>query len=43
MTDEKLLQPESRCEVCTRRNESAISRRAFLRRAALLSAGGIGL
>ena len=39
--DEKLLRPESRCEQCARREESTVSRRAFLRRAALLSAGGV--
>jgi len=41
--DDKLLLPESQCEFCARRDESVLSRRAFLRRAALLSVGGIVL
>ncbi len=40
--DEKALAPESRCELCSQ-TEPTLSRRAFLRRAALLSATGIVL
>src|SRR5215469_8931206 len=41
--DEKLLDPESRWERCVQRGETVLSRRAFLRRAALLSASGVVL
>src|SRR5271156_6756251 len=41
--DEKLLDPDSRCELCAGREVTTLSRRAFLRRAALLSASGIVL
>ena len=41
--ESKLLAPESSCEICEQRDETALSRRAFLRSAALLSAGGIVL
>ncbi len=41
--DEKLLDRETRCELCARREVTALSRRAFLRSAALLSATGIVL
>ncbi len=41
--DESLFLPESRCEHCARRDESSLSRRAFLLRAAILSAAGIVL
>ena len=43
MSDDQLLTTESRCELCARRDKSTLSRRAFLRRAAMLSAGGIVL
>ncbi|HVA77799.1 MAG TPA: DUF1501 domain-containing protein [Candidatus Binataceae bacterium] len=41
--DEKILGGESRCELCAKRAPDTMSRRAFLRRASILSAAGIVL